>query len=70
MFVFRTAITQYVTALFSVHRTRLAQARTRGDAGASAVELAIITALILAIAAGLLFAIQQFVTTEQGKIHE
>jgi hypothetical protein len=68
MFLFRTAFTQYLTALFGVHRTRLAQARERGDAGASAVELAIITALILGVAAGLLVVITTFVHKEQTKI--
>ena len=39
------------------------------DAGASAVELAIITAVILGIAAALLLVIKNFVTTESAQIH-
>ena len=39
-----------------------------GDAGASAVELAIITAIVLGIAAALLVVIQTFVGKEQTKI--
>jgi hypothetical protein len=39
------------------------------DAGASAVELAIITAVILGIAAALLLVIKNFVTTESARIH-
>jgi len=65
---FRTIFMPYMTALLGVHRTRLAQARDRGDAGASAVELAIITAIILLVAVGLLAAIQAFVRKEQTKI--
>jgi hypothetical protein len=39
------------------------------DTGASAVELAIITAVILGIAAALLLVIKNFVTTESAQIH-
>jgi hypothetical protein len=67
MSYFRNLI-PYMTALLGVHRTRLNQARDRGDAGASAVELAIITAIVLGIAAALLLVIQTFVGKEQTKI--
>jgi Flp pilus assembly pilin Flp len=39
------------------------------DRGASAVELAVITAIILAVALFLLLVIKRFVHTEAGKIH-
>ena len=68
MSYFRNSLMPYMTALLGVHRTRLAQARDRGDTGASAVELAIITAIVLGIAAALLVVIQTFVKKEQTKI--
>ena len=64
-----TALRQYLAAMLSTHRVRLAQARERGDAGASAVELAIITAVILAIAVALLAVIRIFVNNESSQIH-
>ena len=48
---------------------RLRMAVLAKDAGASAVELAIITAVILGIAAALLLVIKNFVTTESAQIH-
>ncbi|HEX9357705.1 MAG TPA: hypothetical protein VF933_28305 [Streptosporangiaceae bacterium] len=48
---------------------RLRVAALEKDAGASAVELAIITAVILGIAAALLLVIKNFVTTESAQIH-
>ena len=48
---------------------RLRAAALDKDAGASAVELAIITAVILGIAAALLLVIKNFVTTESAQIH-
>ena len=68
MSYFRNSLLPYMTALLGLHRTRLNQARDRGDAGASAVELAIITAIVLGIAAALLVVIQTFVGKEQTKI--
>jgi cytochrome c biogenesis factor len=68
MSYFRNSLMPYMTALLGVHRARLNQARDRGDAGASAVELAIITAIVLGIAAALLVVIQTFVGKEQTKI--
>lgn len=47
---------------------RLQVALRDQDRGASAVELAVITAVILGIAIALLVVIQNFVTGEQGKI--
>jgi Flp pilus assembly protein TadG len=61
----------YLTILRTILGVRLAHLRAaaRDNAGASAVELAIITAVILAIAAALLLVIKNFVTTESAQIH-
>ena len=69
MYHYTTALRQYVAAMLSTHRVRFAQARERGDAGASAVELAIITAVILGIAVALLAVIRIFVNDESSQIH-
>jgi Flp pilus assembly protein TadG len=66
---YTTAVREYLTALLGTHRVRLARARARGDAGASAVELAIITAVILAVAVGLLAVIRIFVQDQSSQIH-
>jgi Flp pilus assembly protein TadG len=66
---YTAALRGYLTALLGTHRARLAQARARGDAGASAVELAIITAVILAVAVGLLAVIRIFVQDQSSQIH-
>jgi Flp pilus assembly pilin Flp len=58
----------YVRALLSEHRAALRAARQDKDKGASAVELAVITAIILGIAVALLAVIGTFVSNEQGKI--
>jgi hypothetical protein len=67
-----TYLTTTITFLRTVLGIRLAQLRAAArdnDAGASAVELAIITAVILGIAAALLLVIKNFVTTESAQIH-
>jgi hypothetical protein len=69
MYHFSTALQTYLKALLGTRKARFTSARENGDLGASAVELAIITAMILVIALGLLYAIQHFVTAESGKIH-
>ena len=69
MYHYTTALRQYVAAMLSTHRVRFAQARERSDAGASAVELAIITAVILGIAVALLAVIRIFVNDESSQIH-
>jgi Flp pilus assembly pilin Flp len=66
---FNTALQTYLRALLGVRRARLARARERGDLGASAVELAIITAVILGIAVALLAVIKTFVSSESSQIH-
>jgi hypothetical protein len=65
-------LTTTMTLLRTVLGVRLAHLRAAArdkDAGASAVELAIITAVILGIAAALLHVIKNFVTTESAQIH-
>lgn len=52
-----------------VHLERLRSAAREQDRGASAVELAVITAVILGIAIALLVVIGNFVTGESSKIH-
>lgn len=65
-------LTTTMTFLRTILGVRLAHLRATArdkDAGASAVELAIITAVILGIAAALLLVIKNFVTTESAQIH-
>jgi hypothetical protein len=69
MYHFSTELRDYARAVLAAHRARFASARDRGDVGASAVELAIITAVILGIAVALLAAIKLFVNTETTQIH-
>ena len=67
-----TYITMTMTFFKAILGSRLAHLRMTvldKDAGASAVELAIITAVILGIAAALLLVIKNFVTTESAQIH-
>jgi Flp pilus assembly pilin Flp len=69
MYHYTTALREYLAGMLGTHRARFANARQRGDAGASAVELAIITAVILGIAVALLLVIKTFVTSESSQIH-
>ena len=67
-----TYLTMTMTFFKAILGSRLARLRMAvldKDAGASAVELAIITAVILGIAAALLLVIKNFVTTESAQIH-
>ena len=58
----------FLWAFLGTRAGRLQQARTGRDRGASAVELAIITAVIIGIAGIVLAAINIFVTSESSKI--
>jgi hypothetical protein len=69
MFHINTALQTYLRAVLGVRRARFVRARESGDLGASAVELAIITAMILGIALALLVVIRVFVRTESSQIH-
>jgi hypothetical protein len=66
---FNTALQAYLRALLGARKARFSSARDRGDLGASAVELAIITAVILGIAVALLAVIKTFVSSESSQIH-
>ena len=63
-----TTIT-FLRNVLGIHLVRLRAVARDKDGGASAVELAIITAVILGIAAALLLVIKNFVTTESAQIH-
>ena len=63
------SLVPYARALLGTHVAALRTAWRDGDRGASAVELAVITAIILAVALFLLLVIKRFVHTEAGKIH-
>jgi hypothetical protein len=69
MFHATTALQTYLRAMLAARRARFVRARDRGDLGASAVELAIITAVILGIAVALLAVIKTFVSSESSQIH-
>lgn len=58
----------YVRALLGTHVTAMRRAWLNNDRGASAVELAFISAIILVIAAALLVAIRTFVTNASNNI--
>ena len=58
----------YLQAFLGTRLARLSVARRERDRGASAVELAIITAVIIGIAGIVLAAINIFVTNESSKI--
>ena len=58
----------YLRASLGMSVARLRVALREKDRGASAVELAVITAVVLGIAIALLVVIQNFVKNESGKI--
>lgn len=58
----------FMRAMLGVHLARLSDARAEQDRGASAVELAIITAVIITIAGIILLAVQQFVQKKSDQI--
>jgi hypothetical protein len=58
----------FLWAFLGSRVTRLQEARSGKERGASAVELAIITAVIIGIAGIVLAAINIFVTNESSKI--
>jgi Flp pilus assembly pilin Flp len=58
----------YVRALVGLHAARLREARQRRDAGASAIELAIITAILVGLAVAVLVVVTQVVTTRKTEI--
>jgi multisubunit Na+/H+ antiporter MnhC subunit len=58
----------YVRAFIAAHAARLRAARQRKDAGASAMELAIITAIVVAFAIFVLLAVKTVIDQRSGQI--
>ena len=58
----------YLRAALELHRARLRAAVRDGERGASAVELAIITALMLVVAGGVVAAITVFTNNANTQI--
>jgi multisubunit Na+/H+ antiporter MnhC subunit len=59
----------YLRALTGTRITRFGQARRQGDLGASAIELAIITAIVVGLAAGVLVIVSTIVTNRTNEIN-
>jgi Flp pilus assembly pilin Flp len=59
----------YIRMLASAHLGRLAEAHRRRDAGASAIELAIITAILVLLAVGVVAVIHVVVTNNCNNIN-
>jgi hypothetical protein len=59
----------YVRAFFGARIARLSDARKRRDVGASAIELAIITAILVGLAATVLVIIYNIVTSRANQIN-
>ncbi len=59
----------YVRAFVSTRIARLSDARKRQDGGASAIELAIITAILVGLAATVLVIIYNIVTSRANQIN-
>jgi hypothetical protein len=59
----------YVRAFFATRIARLGDARKRRDIGASAIELAIITAILVGLAATVLVIIYNIVTSRASQIN-
>ena len=59
----------YMRAFVGARIARLSDARKRQDAGASAIELAIITAILVGLAATVLVIIYNIVTSRAGQIN-
>jgi Flp pilus assembly protein TadG len=60
----------YLRAAYGLHMDRLRAAMRDGDRGASAVELAFITAGLLIVAGLIYVAINTFVTNQSTKIQQ
>jgi Flp pilus assembly protein TadG len=63
-----TELAGYLRAFWAVHVARLRSALRDKDRGASAVELALITALLVGLAAAILAIIIKFATTQANNI--
>jgi multisubunit Na+/H+ antiporter MnhC subunit len=58
----------YIRAFLGLHSARFQAARKRKDAGASAMELAIITAIVVAFAIFVLLAVKTVIDQRSGQI--
>lgn len=63
-----TELAGFLRAFWAVHTARLRTALREKDRGASAVELALITALLVGLAAAILAIIIKFATTQANNI--
>jgi multisubunit Na+/H+ antiporter MnhC subunit len=68
MIAIRSLAIDYTRAFMGLHAGRLRAARRRGDAGASAMELAIITAIIVGLAIVVLTIVTTVVTNRSNQI--
>jgi len=59
----------YARAFFGTRIARLSDARKRHDVGASAIELAIITAILVGLAVTVLVIIENIVTSRASQIN-
>jgi multisubunit Na+/H+ antiporter MnhC subunit len=61
-------LVDYARALIGVHIDRLKDAQQRRDTGASAIELAIITAILVGLAVAVLVIVNTIVTNRKNEI--
>jgi hypothetical protein len=59
----------FLRAFLGIRMSRIAEARQSKDLGASAIELAIITAVLVGLAATVLIVIYNIVNTQTAKIN-
>ena len=64
----RNEAARYVQAFLGVHAARLRTAVQDKDRGASAVELAVITAVLVGLAVAILLVVGKFATAQSTKI--
>jgi hypothetical protein len=64
----KSPLVTYARAVLGLHVGRLRAARARGDAGASAIELAIITAIIVLLAGVVLAVVSTVVRNRSTEI--
>ena len=60
---------QFVRAVLGMRLARLREARERRDAGASAIELAIITAILVGLAVAVLIVVTNIVNNRSNEIN-
>jgi Flp pilus assembly pilin Flp len=60
---------QFVRAVLGMRIARFQEARRHRDAGASAIELAIITAILVGLAVAVLIVVTNVVTTRKDQIN-